>query len=62
MSVPLHDFVAGRPAFMPSVEAFLRWAGEHPGVWFAQRQEIAEWALGDGRLVTPHDAPFIPKN
>jgi hypothetical protein len=48
MSVPLHDFVAGRPAVVPSVERFLRWAAGHPGVWFARRDEIADWALGRG--------------
>lgn len=60
MSVPLHDFIAGRPAIMPSAEAFIRWAGTHPGVWFARRHEIAEWALGEGRPHTPRDAPFMP--
>jgi peptidoglycan/xylan/chitin deacetylase (PgdA/CDA1 family) len=61
MSVPLHDFVAGRPAVVPSVERFLRWAGQHPGVWFARRDEIAEWALGPGRAITPVDAPVLPR-
>lgn len=61
MSVPLHDFVAGRPAIIPSVERFLAWAGRHPGVWFARRDEIAEWALGPGRAITPVDAPVIPR-
>jgi peptidoglycan/xylan/chitin deacetylase (PgdA/CDA1 family) len=60
MSVPLHDFVAGRPAMMRSAEAFLAWAATHPGVWFARREEIAEWALGEGRSLTPRDAPTIP--
>lgn len=60
MSVPLHDFVAGRPAVLPSVERFLRWAASHPGVWFARRDEIAEWALGPGRDLTPRGAPLIP--
>jgi peptidoglycan/xylan/chitin deacetylase (PgdA/CDA1 family) len=60
MSVPLHDFVAGRPAVIPSVQRFLHWAGKHPGVWFARRDEIAEWALGPGRALTPRDAPVLP--
>jgi peptidoglycan/xylan/chitin deacetylase (PgdA/CDA1 family) len=60
MSVPLHDFVAGRPAIAPSVERFLAWAATHPGVWFARRDEIAEWCLGAGRASTPVDAPLIP--
>ncbi len=61
MSVPLHDFVAGRPAVIPSVERFLRWAMAHPGVWCARRDEIAEWALGPGLALTPRDAPVIPR-
>lgn len=60
MSVPLHDFVAGRPAMMRSAEAFLAWASTHPGVWFARREEIADWALGEGRSQTPHDSPTMP--
>jgi peptidoglycan/xylan/chitin deacetylase (PgdA/CDA1 family) len=60
MSLPLHDFVAGRPAVSASVERFLRWAARHRGVWFARREEIAEWALGEGRRLTPRDAPLIP--
>ncbi|WP_137128214.1 polysaccharide deacetylase family protein [Roseomonas sp. HF4] len=61
MSVPLHDFVAGRPAVVPSVERFLRWAAGHPGVWFARRDEIADWALGRGRELTPRDAAVLPR-
>ena len=61
MSIPLHDFVMGRPAFLPAAESFIRWVGTHPGVWFARRHEIAEWAVGEGRPQTPRDAPFIPK-
>lgn len=60
MSVPLHDFVAGRPAYMPSAEGFIRWARAQPGVWFARRDEIADWALGEGRALTPKDTPYVP--
>lgn len=60
MSMPLHDFVAGRPAVMRSADSFLEWAARHPGVWFAKREEIAAWALGDGQALTPRDAPVMP--
>jgi peptidoglycan/xylan/chitin deacetylase (PgdA/CDA1 family) len=60
MSLPLHDFVAGRPAVMASVQSFIEWAAKHPGVWFARRDEIAEWALGPGRALTPVDPAVIP--
>lgn len=45
MSMPLHDFIAGRPSVSRTVEAFIAWAKQKPGVWFARRDEIAEWAL-----------------
>ncbi len=60
MSVPLHDFVAGRPAVMRSAERFLAWAAGHPRVWFARRDEIAAWALGEGRALTPRGEPIRP--
>lgn len=47
MSVPLHDFLAGKPGISKSVEAFIAWAKRHEGVWFARREEIAEIALAD---------------
>jgi hypothetical protein len=43
---------------LPSVERFLEWAGRHPGVWFARRDEIADWTLGPGRAL---DTPVIPR-
>jgi peptidoglycan/xylan/chitin deacetylase (PgdA/CDA1 family) len=54
MSVPLHDFLAGRPGISKSVEEFIAWAKRHPGVWFAKREEIAEIALADP--LTPRGA------
>ncbi len=47
MSVPLHDFLAGRPGISRSVEEFIAWAKRHEGVWFARRDEIAAIALAD---------------
>lgn len=29
------------------VEAFIAWTTQNPGVWFARRDEIAEWALAN---------------
>lgn len=60
MSVPLHDFVAGRPAVMRSAERFLAWAANHPGVWFARRDEIAAWAMGEGKALTPRGERHLP--
>ena len=41
MSVGLHCRIAGRPARARAVEKFLQHARQHPGVWFARRDEIA---------------------
>ena len=41
MSVGLHCRIAGRPARARAVEKFLQYARQHPGVWFARRDEIA---------------------
>ena len=32
MSMPLHDFVAGRPAYAPAAERLIPWMQGHPGV------------------------------
>jgi hypothetical protein len=60
MSMRPHDFVAGRPAYTPVVERLIRWMQGHPGVWFARRDEVAEWALGEGKALTPHDIEYMP--
>ena len=43
MSIGLHCRIAGRPSRAVALERFLDYAGEHDGVWFARRIEIAEW-------------------
>lgn len=56
MSVPLHDYLAGRPAVSRAVDRFLTWARRQPGVWFARRDEIAAHALASP--ITPRVADF----
>lgn len=56
MSVPLHDYLAGRPAVSRSVDRFLEWAKRQPGVWFARRDEIARYALSSP--ITPRVRDF----
>ncbi|MBL8770702.1 MAG: allantoinase PuuE [Phenylobacterium sp.] len=41
MSVGLHARIVGRPGKMAGLERFLRYALDHPDVWFARRIEIA---------------------
>jgi allantoinase len=45
MSVGLHCRIAGRPARAVALKNFLEYARSLPGVWFAQRTEIARWWL-----------------
>lgn len=59
MSMPLHDSGAGRPAVMRNAESFPEWTARHAGVWFAKREEIAGWALGGGKALTPRDVPAM---
>jgi peptidoglycan/xylan/chitin deacetylase (PgdA/CDA1 family) len=41
--ITLHAHMAGRPTLTPAARRCLRYAQEHDGVWFANRQEIAAW-------------------
>ena len=45
MSVGLHCRIAGRPARAVALKNFLEYACSLPGVWFAQRTDIARWWL-----------------
>jgi allantoinase len=45
MSIGLHCRLAGRPGRAAALKRFLDYAGQHDGVWFARRIDIAEhWA------------------
>jgi peptidoglycan/xylan/chitin deacetylase (PgdA/CDA1 family) len=41
MSLGLHLRIIGRPGRIGALEKFLKYAAKKPGVWFAQRREIA---------------------
>jgi peptidoglycan/xylan/chitin deacetylase (PgdA/CDA1 family) len=45
MSISLHDRIGGTPAMVSAVDKFLEYAKKHSGVWFARKDEIAEWTL-----------------
>jgi hypothetical protein len=45
MSVGLHCRMIGRPGRIGSLDKFVSYAKEFPGVWFATRGEIAQWWL-----------------
>lgn len=43
LSVGLHSKASGRPGRAIAVARFIEYAQSHSGVWFAGRDEIAEW-------------------
>ena len=53
MTLGLHPHVSGRAYRVRAIREFLNYAKSMDGVWFATRQEIAEWYLQncDGHIV-----------
>jgi peptidoglycan/xylan/chitin deacetylase (PgdA/CDA1 family) len=45
MNIGLHPHVIGQPYRIRAVRDFIRYAKQFDGVWFATREEIAEWYL-----------------
>ena len=45
MNLGLHPHVVGRAYRMPALREFLTFAKELDGVWFATREEVADWYL-----------------
>jgi peptidoglycan/xylan/chitin deacetylase (PgdA/CDA1 family) len=45
MSISTHDRIGGTPSVVRALDKFLEYAHKHPGVWFARKDEIAEWTL-----------------
>ncbi|MBL8645592.1 MAG: hypothetical protein JNK21_16790 [Rhodospirillaceae bacterium] len=47
MNVGLHPHVSGRAYRVRALEEFLAYAKTLPGVWFATREQVAEWYLAN---------------
>ena len=45
MNIGLHPHVIGQPFRIRALRDFIRYAKQFDGVWFATREEIAEWYL-----------------
>src|ERR1700754_2151594 len=45
MVISLHDRISGHANRVRVLDRFLTYARSRPGVWFARKDEIAEWAL-----------------
>jgi peptidoglycan/xylan/chitin deacetylase (PgdA/CDA1 family) len=59
MVVSLHDRISGHANRVRSLDRFLTYARSKPGVWFARKDEIAQWALSN-RGTTPVVARGAP--
>jgi peptidoglycan/xylan/chitin deacetylase (PgdA/CDA1 family) len=46
--IVLHCHMAGRPTFMPTLNAVLAHVRAHAGVWWTTKSELAAWTLGQG--------------
>ncbi len=47
MNIGLHPHVIGQPFRIRALRDFIRYAKQHAGVWFATREEIADWYLAN---------------
>jgi peptidoglycan/xylan/chitin deacetylase (PgdA/CDA1 family) len=45
MAISLHDRISGHAGRVRVLDRFLKYAKSKPGVWFARKDEIANWAL-----------------
>jgi peptidoglycan/xylan/chitin deacetylase (PgdA/CDA1 family) len=45
MSISTHDRIGGTPSVVRALDKFLEYANKHAGIWFARKDEIAEWTL-----------------
>ena len=52
MVVSLHDRISGHANRVRVLDRFLAYAKSKPGVWFARKDQIAQWALAN-RAATP---------
>jgi peptidoglycan/xylan/chitin deacetylase (PgdA/CDA1 family) len=56
MSISLHDRISGHASRVRVLDRFLTWATRRPDVWWARRDQIADWALA-----TPHLTPQVDR-
>jgi peptidoglycan/xylan/chitin deacetylase (PgdA/CDA1 family) len=56
MSISLHDRISGHASRARVLDRFLTWARKQPDIWWARRDQIADWALQ-----TPDITPTIER-
>jgi peptidoglycan/xylan/chitin deacetylase (PgdA/CDA1 family) len=59
-SISTHDRIGGTPSVVRALDKFLEYASKHSGVWFARKDEIAEWTL-ENHLSVKHTLPLARK-
>jgi peptidoglycan/xylan/chitin deacetylase (PgdA/CDA1 family) len=61
MVVSLHDRISGHANRVRVLDRFLAYAKSKPGVWFARKDEIAQWALEHRAITSVYDrgAPTV---
>ena len=58
MTVTIHDSVGGTPAFINAYRRFIQYANK-TGVWFARKDELANWAMQHGPHYACNSTDFI---
>jgi hypothetical protein len=56
LSISLHDRISGHASRVRVLDRFLTRAGHRAGVWWARRDQIADWALA-----TPDVTPTVER-
>jgi peptidoglycan/xylan/chitin deacetylase (PgdA/CDA1 family) len=57
MSISLHDRISGHASRVRVLDRFLARAGHRAGVWWARRDQIADWALATPDITPTVDLP-----
>lgn len=57
MSISLHDRISGHASRVRVLDRFLSWAHQRPEVWWARRDQIADWALATPDITPQIDRP-----
>ena len=59
MNIGLHPHVIGQPFRARAIREFIEYAKQFDGVWWAKREEIAEWYRGEPRKPHRLSAPAV---
>lgn len=61
MNLGLHPHVSGRAYRMPAIRDFLTFAKSQESVWFATREEIANWYMDnhEGHIIQSHKGQMV---